>query len=114
MKINAEEAMSDKDSIFYHYKKLIQLRKEHDVISYGTFNMILEEHNKVLAYVREYEGTKLIVLNNYYGEETKVNMSKYISKDNRCEILISNYQNSMELGEEIKLRPYESIAYIIK
>ena len=31
--INAEDSLKDKDSVFYHYKKLIGLRKEYDVIS---------------------------------------------------------------------------------
>ena len=106
--------MNDEDSIFYHYKKLINLRKEHDVVSHGTFKMILEDHSKVLAYIREYDGTKLIVLNNYYAEETEVNLSNDIIGDSKGEILISNYKDSMKLDSQVKLRPYESIAYIVK
>lgn len=111
--INAENSLKDDDSVFYHYKKLIQLRKEYDVISNGTFKMILEEHNKVLGYIREYEGTKLVVLNNYYGENTEVELPKDIVSDN-SEILISNYKDSIDLKTKIKLRPYESIVYLIK
>ncbi|MCG6199614.1 alpha,alpha-phosphotrehalase, partial [Anoxybacillus sp. LAT_38] len=33
--INVKRALEDEDSIFYHYKKLIQLRKAYDVIAYG-------------------------------------------------------------------------------
>ena len=113
-KINAKDSMNDEDSIFYHYKKLINLRKEHDVVSHGTFKMILEDHSKVLAYIREYDGTKLIVLNNYYAEETEVNLSNDIIGDSKGEILISNYKDSMKLDSQVKLRPYESIAYIVK
>ena len=51
-KINAEDSLKDKDSIFYHYKKLIGLRKEYDVISYGNFKMILEDDDKVFAYTQ--------------------------------------------------------------
>lgn len=111
--INAENSMKDEDSVFNHYKRLIALRKEYDVIAYGTFKMILEDHKDVLAYVREYEGTKLVVLNNYYAKETTVEIPNDLL-DGNSEILISNYKDSMELGSEIKLRPYESVAYIIK
>ena len=31
--INVKKALEDKDSILYHYKKLIQLRKEYDIIA---------------------------------------------------------------------------------
>ena len=111
--INAEKSLNDEDSIFYHYKKLIQLRKEYDVISHGTFKMILEDHNKVLGYIREYEDVKLVVLNNYYGEEVEVELFDDIVSGN-SEILISNYKDSSALSKKVNLRPYESVAYIVK
>ncbi len=53
--INAENALNDKDSVFYHYKNLISLRKQYDVISDGSFKIILENHDKVYAYTRSYK-----------------------------------------------------------
>ncbi|HBJ2622069.1 alpha,alpha-phosphotrehalase [Clostridium botulinum] len=111
--INAENALKDKGSIFYHYKKLIDLRKKYDVVSNGTFKMILEEHDKVLAYTRQYKNTKLIVLNNFYNEDTQVLLPQDLLGDD-CRILISNYEDSMDLNDKILLRPYESIVYIVE
>ncbi|WP_394900198.1 alpha,alpha-phosphotrehalase, partial [Clostridium butyricum] len=110
--INAENALNDKDSVFYHYKNLISLRKQHDVISDGSFNIILENHDKVYAYTRSYKNTNLIVLNNFYGEDTEVTIEKELIEGN-SKILISNYKDSGSLSKNIKLRPYESIVYII-
>ncbi|MDU4752747.1 MAG: alpha,alpha-phosphotrehalase, partial [Clostridium butyricum] len=110
--INAENALNDKDSVFYHYKNLISLRKQHDVISDGSFNIILENHDKVYAYTRSYKNTNLIVLNNFYGEDTEVTIEKELI-DGNSKILISNYKDSGSLSKNIKLRPYESIVYII-
>ncbi|WP_244834196.1 alpha,alpha-phosphotrehalase [Clostridium sp. BJN0001] len=112
-KINAESALKDKDSVFYHYKKLIALRKKYDVIAYGSFKMILEDDTKVMAYVREYKNEKLIVLNNYYGENTEVKLDKDL-ESKESSILITNYKDSQNLKEKVKLRPYESIAYLIR
>ena len=113
--INAEKALENKDSVFYHYKKLISLRKEYDVISKGNIEMILEEHNKVLAYTRNYENKTLVVLNNFYGEETMVKLpSELLCNEYKVNTLISNYSNSRKLKEEIILRPYESIVYYIE
>ena len=113
--INAKKALEDKDSIFYHYKKLISLRKEYDVISKGNIEMILQDNNKVLAYVRNYENKKALVLNNFYGEEVKINIeNQLIDNCKNVDILISNYKDSSELKEEIILRPYESIVYYIE
>ncbi len=111
--INAENALNDKDSVFYHYKNLINLRKQHDVISDGSFKIILENHDKVYAYTRSYKNTNLIVLNNFYGEDTDVTIEKELIEGN-SKILISNYKDSGSLSKNIKLRPYESIVYIIE
>lgn len=113
--INAENALQDKESVFYHYKKLISLRKKYPLISEGSIKFILENDEKVLAYTRSYENTSLIVLNNFYGEETLVNLPEDLISDCRkSSVLISNYSDSKELKEEITLRPYESIVYYIE
>ena len=44
---NAKECLNDPDSVFYHYKKLVQLRKEKKVMVYGNFKMLYREHPKV-------------------------------------------------------------------
>ena len=110
--VNAEAALKDQDSVFYHYKKLITLRKEYDIISDGNIEMMLMDHPQVLAYMRTLDNQKLIVLNNYYGKETEVEMPVELVSD--AKILISNYKDSQQLAEKITLRPYESIAYYIE
>lgn len=113
--INAKKAVEDKESVFYYYKKLIALRKEYSIISEGNIKFILDNDEKVLAYTRSYENTSLIVLNNFYGEETLINLPEDLISDCRkSSVLISNYSDSKELKEEITLRPYESIVYYIE
>lgn len=110
--VNAELALADQDSIFYHYKKLIALRKEYDIISDGTIEMILMDHPQVLAYTRSLDTQQLIVLNNYYGKDAVVELPTELVKESK--ILISNYQDSQTLSTSMTLRPYESIAYYIE
>ena len=111
--INVETTLKDKKSIFYHYKKLIKLRKEYDVISYGSFKIILENHDKVLAYTRKLENTELVILNNFYSENTEVILDESVTFDN-SKILLSNYSDSINLQKKIILRPYESVVYILE
>ena len=40
--INAAQQIEDKDSIFHYYRELVRLRKEYDVISYGSFQALDE------------------------------------------------------------------------
>jgi trehalose-6-phosphate hydrolase len=112
--INAENALKDLDSIFYHYKKLIELRKEYDVIAYGDFNIILEEHPEIFAYIRTYNDEKLLVINNFYGIETTFNLPIDLKLQGKSSILISNYKDTINDIEKLRLRPYESIVFYIK
>ena len=58
--INVEDALKDKDSIYYFYKKLIELRKTSKVISEGTYTPLFEESECLYAFKRNYENEELI------------------------------------------------------
>ena len=51
-KINVEQARKDPDSIFYHYQKLISLRKENDIMVYGTYYLLFPEDEDLYIYTR--------------------------------------------------------------
>ena len=62
--------------------------------------------------MREYGDEKLLVINNFYGEETLFELPEYTNlKGYRAKVLISNYESSNMDISSIKLRPYEAIAY---
>ncbi|KOO52726.1 alpha,alpha-phosphotrehalase [Priestia koreensis] len=113
--INVESALQDPTSVFYHYKQLIALRKQYDIITEGDYQLLQGDHKDVFAYVRNGSKEKLLVVNNFYGHETtftlfdEVDTSGYTSK-----ILLSNYSDSPEEYRQITLRPYESIVYYLK
>lgn len=112
--INAENALNNKDSIFYHYKELIKIRKNQDVIAYGDYEILLEDSKEVYAYKRSYNNETIIVVNNFYKDEVIIDLSNEINiKYNNVEILISNYEDSKLDLSNIKLRAYESIVYKI-
>lgn len=112
--INAENNLNDKDSVFYHYKKLIELRKEEDIISYGDYRILDEKNSKIYAYERSYEGDSIVVVNNFYDEVGVINLSKEIELEGKkVEILLSNYKDSSIDISNLSLRPYESVVYKI-
>jgi trehalose-6-phosphate hydrolase len=113
--INAEKAVNDSNSIFFHYQKLIQLRKQYDVITDGEFQPISSEDDTVFAYVRTNGSEQLLVINNFYGKEKSFILPAHLHLDEYdSEMLLSNYEDSAPLGQEILLRPYESIVYYLK
>ncbi|NAZ45497.1 alpha,alpha-phosphotrehalase [Vibrio toranzoniae] len=107
--INVEDALSNPNSIFYHYKKLIELRKAHPAIVYGSFVPVFEEHDKVFAYVRELDGEQLLVVCNFSGESlTLETPEQYQTQTPVC--LISNYGEILSVDAQLHLAPYESFA----
>ena len=108
--INVDEALRDKDSVFYHYKALINLRKENDVIIYGTYNCIDINHKAIYSYVRELNGIKFLVVANFYDKIEKFILPQNIHYD-KCQLILSNYKDSNNIPNEILLRHYEELIY---
>lgn len=110
--INAENAVQNKDSIFYHYQKLIQLRKEYDIITEGDYELMTADHPSVFAYLRNTDHEKLLVVNNFYDQEVEWSLPDQFDFDPyNHQILISNYSDSVNKYDQINLRPYESIVF---
>lgn len=106
--INVEKNIEEEDSIFHYYRKLIQLRKEYDVIAKGSYEPLLETHPQVFAYKRSYGTDSLIVVNNFYEEETTIDLAFEGYK-----VLISNYAQKENEATTV-LRPYETRVYYKK
>ncbi|WP_448819949.1 alpha,alpha-phosphotrehalase [Cetobacterium sp.] len=105
--INVENSLEDKNSVFYHYKKLIELRKRYKVISHGDFIPMYEDSPQVFGYIRRFKNEKLLVINNFYENEIEVEIpEEFLEK----EILIKNYEDLLLSSKKIKLRAYESFA----
>ncbi|MFA0615504.1 alpha,alpha-phosphotrehalase [Vibrio splendidus] len=113
--INAEQALEDKDSVFYFYKALIELRKQVPVITHGRYQDLLPEHPSIFAYVRESEGQTLLCINNYYGEEAECVLPERFEMA-KAKSLLSNYQVSESLvaSHHQVLRPYETRILLIE
>lgn len=113
--INAEQALEDKDSVFYFYKSLIELRKQVPVITDGSYQDLQPDHSSIFAYVRENEGQILLCINNYYGEEAECVLPERFDMS-KAKSLLSNYQQantSVALHHQV-LRPYETRILLIE
>ncbi len=106
--INAEAALKDKNSIFYHYQQLIHLRKQYEVITHGDYQLLYEDHEHIFAYTRTYENEGIVVVSNFYEEETTFELPNDFRQ---VKMLISNYEDSSTEISHVRLRPYESIVY---
>ncbi|NGM82759.1 alpha-glucosidase [Paenibacillus sp. 7124] len=109
--INVENALADPDSIFHYYKRLIELRKEHDIIVYGEYKIVAEENERVYAYQRALGSERLLVILNFFGESASFELPAEIGIS-EPELLIGNYDvDRAEDVRSLELRPYEARVY---
>ncbi|HEW2161290.1 TPA: alpha,alpha-phosphotrehalase [Streptococcus pneumoniae] len=105
--INVENEI--KDLIFTFYQDLIRLRKEMPIISEGNYKPAFEDSKQVYAFERQFEDQKLLVLNNFYAKEVKIDLPAVYQNG---QILISNYEDA-EVSEKILLKPYQTLAIYV-
>lgn len=107
--INTEVALANTDSVFYHYQQVIDLRKKYDIITHGDYQLLLPDDPQLFAYTRTWNEEMLIVVSNFYREAVHVQLP--LKKQDKAQILLSNYQDSSMAWDDLTLRPYESIVY---
>ncbi|MCM3455871.1 alpha-glucosidase [Heyndrickxia oleronia] len=109
--INAEQQLVDDHSIFQYYKKLIQLRKQHEIVVYGTYDLILPEHSEIYAFTRTLGDEKLLIILNFSDGQPEFEWPQELEYEKK-ELLISNYSIDQEDEQEaFKLLPYEARVY---
>lgn len=98
---NVARQIADEASVYHFYKKLIQLRKENQILAYGDFEITGREKKDLFTYYRRLNGKA------YYIE---CNLSdKPVGRSNPVQgykLILSNY-----IGYSEKLRPYEANLY---
>lgn len=110
-RIHVSGQEDDEASILTYYRRLIQMRREYDVVAYGDILPLVPEHPSVLAYLRSYESECMVVLCNFYGKDIEVEPG--ISPDG-YQCLLSSYEEDRKLKEKMKLRPYEALIFYKK
>lgn len=106
-KINVADQLKREDSVFHYYQKLIQLRKEYEIIVYGKYELLLPDDEHIFAYVRTLGNQKLLVVCNFSKTEQKFDFSGY----ENAKVLISNYDGN--ISEKATLKPYSAIALLL-
>ncbi|COF61240.1 glucan 1%2C6-alpha-glucosidase [Streptococcus pneumoniae] len=110
--INVEKQKNEEKSIFNFYKKMIALKKEHDVLNYGTYDLLLEDDPQIYAYTRTLQDEKVIVISNISKEEAVYNEGSFALERKR--LLLNNYEVAEhEEVTTIALKPYETRLYRI-
>lgn len=111
--INAEAALADQHSVFWHYRDLIRLRKSHPIFTQGDYQELLAGHPQIWAYVRRAGGQTLVVVSNFYGEPVEFALPAEL-QSGEGRLLLGNYPDSPARPQSCKLRPYESLIWLME
>lgn len=107
--INVEQALNDSSSIFYTYQKLIEMRKQHDIITYGSFHLLFPNDPKLFVYKRQMEKEEWLVISNFSNSTEKLQWTSCEVDGLSGKVIIANY-DSLEIDEQgISVRPYEAV-----
>ena len=114
---NVADQINDKDSIFSHYKKMIDLRqngKYSDCLTFGDFLSVPLENEKFIAYVRKYKNQKVLCISNFSELKQEVKLSEIAKalgeKEIKIgEILINNFDGFENNGEKVVFEGFQSL-----
>ena len=102
--INAVQQLGDQDSVFHYYQKLIRLRKEKDIIVYGSFEALCRDDDKIFAYTRKLDQKKLLTVCNFSDQDAEMEIPEEFAG---AQCLITNLGRTV-FDRNFVLRPYEA------
>lgn len=101
-KINVAQQLEDADSVLNFYKQLIQLKKSHEIYTYGQFDLIDAENENVFAYTRQLDGKTVVVAGNLTDKQSSLTLPFAIDDE---AIKLHNYTSQLDVAS---LKPFEA------
>lgn len=111
--INVEDCLADQNSVYYHYKELIHLRKELPVVVDGVYELINPGDSAVYGYTRTLGNQKLVIVCSFSESKVNYKLPKEL-KNSSGRLLLSNYPDTKKELNDLELRPYEAVIYLIE
>ncbi|HAX73084.1 MAG TPA: glucohydrolase [Firmicutes bacterium] len=110
--INVETELKDPHSILNFYKKMISIKKAHEIFTYGSYHLVLEDDPSVYAYTRALSNQKALILCNLTKNAVICDLETMSVHSNH--LVLSNYNvDSHSDKSSLSLKPFETRIYII-
>lgn len=109
--VNVKKELETKDSIFHWYQLLIALRRHSpysDILCKGIFEPYDAGQETVIAYLRNFEERKVLVVCNFSRQQTQMKKPAF------SEVLLNNYKEFMETAEGFILLPYQAMVLALE
>lgn len=102
--INAQAQYDDPGSVFNHYRRLIALRHEVEVVREGRFELLLADHPQLWAFTRTLDGgERLLVLANCSSQGVEI-PAEGLPSNQGAELLLGTHEGQ----DPARLEPWES------
>ena len=89
-----------------YFRQLTQLRKQYLTLVYGSYTLLLPEHENLYVYERVLDDETIFVALNFSTVEERLSLSPALANG---EVLLNNYSESFILGDEIVLQGYQAL-----
>lgn len=108
--INVEDQLKDKDSVLSFYKRMIEMKKNNELFTYGVYDLILDEHHQIYAYTRTLEDEQVVVFTNLSTKDAICDDLDFtLNFDN---LMLNNLPvTTHDDTSTIVLKPYEARVY---
>jgi oligo-1,6-glucosidase len=105
--INAAAAVEDPNSVFHHFRTLIELRRDHPVVVHGRFELLLPDHEQIWALTRTLDDQVLLTIANWSSRPARVPPGA-VPDLTDAKVLLTTHGDTTSLD----LEPWESRIYL--
>jgi oligo-1,6-glucosidase len=107
--VNAAAQVDDPDSVFAHYRGLIALRHQSDLVVFGHFRLLEPASEELFVYERFLDDQRMIVVCNFCDHDVAYAVPEEYEGAVRVEAAC-NYDDAPTQGV---VRPYEAFALLV-
>ncbi|MGX2973945.1 alpha,alpha-phosphotrehalase [Ursidibacter arcticus] len=109
--LNVEQAIADKNSVFYTYQTLIALRKQLAIFTDGNYHDYLPEHPSIWVYQRQTATEKLLVVANLAKQNQQIELPTEWQNQS-VTMLLNNYSEVInKTSDKLTLQPYQAVYF---
>ncbi|KAJ2913186.1 hypothetical protein MD484_g7227, partial [Candolleomyces efflorescens] len=94
---NAENQVKDENSVRAFWKRLLEIRKENDVLVAGDFEELVHDHERVFAYVRRLRHQVALVVLAFGNEDVTIQLDSLSLPWSSLKLEAGNYHNKGEV-----------------
>lgn len=110
--VNVAAEEKNPNSTLNYFRRMIRLRKALPELVYGSYALVDRDNEKVYAYTRTLNHSKVLVILNFSKEEVLFNVPASAGKIQT--VLINNLNSVTITSNQVKLQPYQAVIARIK